>query len=94
MEDTMALLEIEEDECDGCDEDRECRDCICLGAFLIPPPDQGSYINIRALHHLGLGLLVSPRFLSFLSFFLKVFISNLFHLCILICCMLGSESHL
>ena len=59
MEDTVALLDIE-DECDGCDEDRECRDCICLGAFLVPPlPDQGSFINIRALHHLGLGLLVS-----------------------------------
>ena len=71
MEDTLALLEIEEDECDGgCEEDRECIDCICLGAFLIPPlpADQGSYINIRALHHLGLGLLVSPRFLSFSSF--------------------------
>ena len=59
MEDTVALLDIE-DECDvGCEEERECIDCICLGAFLVPPPDQGSYINIRALHHLGLGLLVS-----------------------------------
>ena len=61
MEDTVALLDIE-DECDvdGCDEEREGRDCICLGAFLVPPlPDQGSFINIRALHHLGLGLLVS-----------------------------------
>ena len=60
MEDTMALLDLEEEECDGCDEERECIDCTCLGAFLIPPApdDQGSYINIRALHHLGLGLLV------------------------------------
>ena len=57
--DTVALLDDLEDldECELCDEENECIDCTCLGAFLIPPQDHGSYINIRALHRLGLGSL-------------------------------------
>ena len=57
--DTVALLDDleDEDECELCDEENECIDCTCLGAFLIPTQDHGSYINIRALHRLGLGSL-------------------------------------
>ena len=69
--DTVALLDDleDEDECELCDEENECIDCTCLGAFLIPPQDHGSYINIRALHRLGLGSLDDLYLFLFFSFF-------------------------
>ena len=76
--DTVALLDDleDEDECELCDEENECIDCTCLGAFLIPPQDHGSYINIRALHRLGLGSLDDFYFSLFFLFLHETFTSN------------------
>ena len=73
----MALLDDfeDEDECELCDEENECIDCTCLGAFLIPPQDHGSYINIRALHRLGLGSLDMAS-ICFVFFCMKPLTSN------------------